>query len=375
MSRLDTLHLPVFMLLLGVLLWGAIDIRSVRAQADPTSSTTAAPVAEVKVAGLNIRSGPGTTYAVQTVVHRGDKLSVTGQSGNCAWLRVNTAQGETGWVAGAVQYVTLNVPCSTILDADLTTPPALATPVPPAATPTSIPPAQSQGATALVKVAALNVRNGPGTNYAVIAGLRQGDEVGVIGQFRDCQWLKVLLLAAQNSQGQLGWISGQSQFVTLSSPCNDIRVDPGVPVGSTPLATGATGRIQGKVFRSDTNAPISNVKIELHNTTFESVDSAYKIAETFADQQGFYAFSGVMPGDYVLEVTMELARIVDGPCSVSTGLFFYTGDDPNERLFVLIGQRSGGSPVFIGGGFRIQVDANEVAQKDLNLYCNRVDKP
>ena len=46
---------------------------------------------------LNVRSGPGGRYGVQFSTQGGDVLQVKGQDGS--WLRVETADGRTGWVA------------------------------------------------------------------------------------------------------------------------------------------------------------------------------------------------------------------------------------------------------------------------------------
>lgn len=87
-----------------------------------------AATAGVLVAKLNVRSGPGTSYARVGQVSAGDVLTVTGQAQNCAWLKVQTAKLD-GWVSGQRQYVRLDTPCSRI--------PAAA--VKPAAAPTAAP--------------------------------------------------------------------------------------------------------------------------------------------------------------------------------------------------------------------------------------------
>lgn len=70
--------------------------------------------ATVVIAALNIRSGPGTGYSRIGGVKKGDILTVLGQSGNCTWLKVKTAQITEGWVSGAARYVTLNIKCNMI---------------------------------------------------------------------------------------------------------------------------------------------------------------------------------------------------------------------------------------------------------------------
>ena len=102
--------------------------------ATPTAATaTMAPTepveraAVVKSATLNLRSGPGQNYPVVGKAAQGDRLYPTARVGNCAWLQVGVlGQQDLVWVAGGPQYVTLNVPCSTLMVQDSIPP----TPVP-----------------------------------------------------------------------------------------------------------------------------------------------------------------------------------------------------------------------------------------------------
>lgn len=107
---------------------------SVQQQATPA----AAPDATVEVAALNLRGGPGTNYAVITVLRQGDVLDVIGQYQGCSWLQVRTGQGAEGWVSGAARFVTLHIACAEVPAA--TPSAATATPAaPPASTPVATP--------------------------------------------------------------------------------------------------------------------------------------------------------------------------------------------------------------------------------------------
>src|SRR5689334_8000774 len=62
------------------------------------------PTATVRAASLNVRSGPATSYAVLTRVHRGESYLITGRSDDAAtWWQINV-NGTSGWVYGS--YVT-----------------------------------------------------------------------------------------------------------------------------------------------------------------------------------------------------------------------------------------------------------------------------
>ena len=82
---------------------------------EATPTPTPAPVlATVATDRLNLRSGPSTTVPRLTVVTRGMQLTVTGQTGSCAWLRVTAPDGQQGWVSGDPQFVTLGAQCEAI---------------------------------------------------------------------------------------------------------------------------------------------------------------------------------------------------------------------------------------------------------------------
>jgi uncharacterized protein YraI len=72
--------------------------------ATPTRSPTqvapsGANTARVTSRGLNLRSGPGASYAIVRALDQGTVLTVLGQSGDSYWLYVQTRDGALGWVA------------------------------------------------------------------------------------------------------------------------------------------------------------------------------------------------------------------------------------------------------------------------------------
>jgi pSer/pThr/pTyr-binding forkhead associated (FHA) protein len=96
--------------------------------------------------------------------------------------------------------------------------------------PTPAPPTPTTGPALLgVKSPVLNVREGPGTQYPQIAQLTQGQEVEIIGQTTNAQgqWWQIAL------PNGLGWVAGNSDFVTLSNTG-------AVPVISPPPLSTAT---------------------------------------------------------------------------------------------------------------------------------------
>ena len=81
--------------------------------AAPTA-TGAAAQAIIQADSLNIRSGPGTTYAKIGSAKLNERLTVLGQVNACVWLQVKTPNGGQGWIAGSAQFVTLTTACELI---------------------------------------------------------------------------------------------------------------------------------------------------------------------------------------------------------------------------------------------------------------------
>ena len=124
---------------------GWIPIKYVGEIVTPSPAVTVVPASQRKVyhvtaSALNLRKGPGTSYAKVGVLYSGQAVAVLMISGN--WYKVFTPYGAIGWVsrnylsAGATARVTTN----------------------------------SSG---------LNVRTGPGTSYAVLGSVPKGSYVTV----------------------------------------------------------------------------------------------------------------------------------------------------------------------------------------------------
>ena len=108
--------------------------------AEPTATETPAPPADPAVVtnqGMNVRSGPGTNYAVIGSATAGQRFIVTGKNPQGDWWQVNF-NGQNGWVFGSLVsaqntggvQVAANIPAP---------PPPTATPVPPPPTATPVP--------------------------------------------------------------------------------------------------------------------------------------------------------------------------------------------------------------------------------------------
>ena len=126
--------------------------------------TTGAFAANVtSTTNVNVRSGPGNSYSVLTVMKSGTTTSSLGTSGN--WTKV-TVNGKTGYVYSKYLSGTGNT-----------------TSVQPS-TPTT-----STSKTVYITASALNVRSGAGTSYNVIGTLTKGKSASVVGTSGN--WYKI----------------------------------------------------------------------------------------------------------------------------------------------------------------------------------------
>jgi len=88
--------------------------------AEPTSDSRGATAAQDAV---NLRAGPGVTYAVVTVLDPGGPLAVLGRTSDSVWVQVQATSGDTGWVRADLLQA----------DASLATVPVVAAPPTPTA--------------------------------------------------------------------------------------------------------------------------------------------------------------------------------------------------------------------------------------------------
>jgi len=119
------------------------------------TSAGAATPGTVNTAMLNLRSGPGQNFSIVSTLPMATPLVVLGENGD--WRQVVTATGRTGWVFG--QFVALDPGFASVLR------------------------------TVVVRANALNVRQGPGTSYPILASVREGTNLAVTGQLGS--WLQV----------------------------------------------------------------------------------------------------------------------------------------------------------------------------------------
>lgn len=115
------------------------------------------------------------------------------------------------------------------------------------------------------------------------------------------------------------------------------------------------GRIEGKVFRSDTNQPFANTTIILRDKTYN------ELLTTTTDAQGYYIFPSIQPGAYGLSVELSFKNPIFSSCNTIKA----TGGD---WLFVTE-VKAGGIELIGADALSIIVAAGEIIDKSLTLIC------
>jgi uncharacterized protein YraI len=134
-------------------------------EAAPVAVQNTEETAFVNTLQLNIRNGPGPDYASLTKVPQGTPIRVLERRSvgeDALWARIEV-QGISCWVN------------MKLLSATPVAPPNIDPSLPgPISTPVSPPSTQNTGETAYVNTILLNVRNGPGPDYASVTKVPQG---------------------------------------------------------------------------------------------------------------------------------------------------------------------------------------------------------
>jgi uncharacterized protein YraI len=81
------------------------------AQGLPTTPAPSGPVATVSTAvyALNVRSGPGVSFAPITAVQRTTQVSLIGRDTFSTWLKIRLPNGTEGWASATYLTTTYTV--------------------------------------------------------------------------------------------------------------------------------------------------------------------------------------------------------------------------------------------------------------------------
>lgn len=182
--------------------------------------------ASVTALTLNVRQGPGTTFAIIGRLTRGTEVTVSGRSADSAWLYICCVP-ETqvnGWISA--QFVTPNYTVEQLDALPVDDGTTLIGGIGGSASITS-----STTITAVVSVPALNARAAPSTDAAILGRFTSGAQLTVLGRNSAGDWW--LVCCAPNGAGNV-WVA--SSFVQSNASAEQMAVLPVVTGRGTPVA-------------------------------------------------------------------------------------------------------------------------------------------
>jgi hypothetical protein len=142
---------------------------------------------------------------------------------------------------------------------------------------------------------------------------------------------------------------------TTSTPYPPTSTYTATPIPPTATLDPIMGRIEGKVYRSDTNQPFANTSVILRDATYN------ELLTTTTDTQGYYIFPSIQPGEYGLSVELTFKHPVLSSCNTLK----QTGDD-----WLFVTEVKGGGIELTGvDALSINVSAGEIIEKNLTLIC------
>jgi uncharacterized protein YgiM (DUF1202 family) len=208
---------------------------------------TPAPAVEVVNRSVNVRVGPGLNYAVRGRLRQGDTAAIVAQTAEGDWFNVRLDDGRLVWIAagavtrmgGAVEIaatIPAAPPTDTAVPATATGTATMApTATAAAARGTAVPVPGSALAppapVAEVVFSSVNVRAGPGTDYAVVGVLQEGERSVIVARTTDGGWFVVRL-----DDGRLVWIAA-SVVTTNVDAIARIAVAATIPAGTAPASS------------------------------------------------------------------------------------------------------------------------------------------
>ena len=169
---------------------------------------------EVADTGVNLRTGPGTTYEIADSLPRGTELVRTGTVNGWSQVQYN---GEEYYVATNL----VNVMETPVKEEEEPGTEAEAAETPEATQAPETKPGDTETGTSesigtLVVTSDVNIRSGPGTDYEKIGEAKTGATLTVVGVSADGKWYRV------SSEGKEGYVNRKLVSVELTSDTADV---------------------------------------------------------------------------------------------------------------------------------------------------------
>jgi uncharacterized protein YraI len=193
----------------------------------PAASATPQSVQGTLTIEVNVRSGPGTSYASLGQLQAGQKVQITVRDATGTWYKIlyPAAPGGTGWVT--TQYVTLATGVQVPLDV----------------TPTSTTPAGPQGRVLQL----LNVRSGPGTSFDSLGQIQPNATVALTGKDATAAWFQINY---PTGPGGHAWVTAQYVQTDASDQLSVLDA-----YGTRVPANGTTGPVSSQQTATPTIGP------------------------------------------------------------------------------------------------------------------------
>lgn len=201
-------------------------------------------------------------------------IEFTGQDANGFPLKISTKLSFSSSLTSQIPAYTMTPAVFTIS----TTP-----------TPT---PTVTHPSTAVVLASSIILYEGPGVNYKSPGRLKKAQEVQVIGQYKDCTWLKV----AAGEQAQ-GWIAWDQKNLAMQANCSELPRGTYRPFTGylTPIVNNGMGKL------SVSNGTTSDAVVFLAYTLLDEIGGASHVIYLRPGQS--YSISGIMDGFYTVFFT------------------------------------------------------------------------
>ena len=183
---------------------------------------------------INARTGPGTEFDRVAVLPPASRLLVTGNSDDGEWVQVRLADGADVFIFRDLVTVDTSGAVPTLAPSATEPTPTDVPTETPTVTPTATPiPLDAEGLVARVTARnAVNVRTGPSRAFQVIAPLRPGSVVNVLGSTEDSRWLEIQL-----PDGRTGFMIADANEILLGEQYFDQATATAIAGGDANLPT------------------------------------------------------------------------------------------------------------------------------------------
>lgn len=196
-SRIQTRHIALLLILLGLAVPALNGARRSQAQEGPTPLVPTRETygrARVTAGSLNLRTGPHVSYTAIAYLMEGEEVQIVGRNRTSTWVQIRLYNGYRGWVHAAYIRPDVAIDALPIIDVSLL------------------------GITAFVTNDPIPVYTGPGAGYQLIDYARPGDVLALNGRDAPAAWVHVYL-----PDGRAGWAAAGSSFLP-SGTINDLPI-------------------------------------------------------------------------------------------------------------------------------------------------------